>query len=180
MPPKRRMLNKCTACGRIIEGDRCSRCEETQQFNDDVFEVSVLPSTLEYQSTMKDICPEDETCSCCFRISTIFYPLQFTFIQSNTIIRRHFTPLLNSDRVTLCHICNNYLNPLSPQFKHTRHFKFAWPSVFWQLLKDQTTTTFWKFLPFEMRISWLNKTACNEETFFKNIDLVTKPVVFDV
>ena len=164
MPPKRRMLNKSTACGRIIKDDRCSRCEETQQFNDDIFEVSVLPSTPEYQSTMKDICPEDETCSYCFRISTIFYPLHFTTVQSNTLMRRLFTPR-NSDSVKLCHICNDYSNPLSPQFKHTRYFKFAWPSVFWQLLKYQTTTTFWKILPVEMRISWLNKTACNEETF---------------
>ena len=180
MPAKRRVLNKCTTCGRIIKGNRCPPCEENQQLNDDVFEVSFLPSTPDNELPIKDLCPEDETCSCCFRISTIFYPLIFTTIPSNTLIRRHFTTALNSDRVTLCNICNDYLNPLSPQFKHTRHFKFAWPSVFWQLLKDQTTTTFWKFLPVEMRISWLNRTACNVETFFINIDLVTKPVFFDM
>ena len=54
------------------QGNRCPPCEENQQLNDDVFEVSFLPSTPDNELTMKDLCPEEETCSCCFRISTIF------------------------------------------------------------------------------------------------------------
>ena len=149
---------KCTRCGRT-NGNRCSRCDETEVLND-VFEVCVLQSTPENEVTMKDIFPEDETCSSCFRISTSFYPLHFINLQWDTFMRRHFISSLNSDRVTLCHLCNSYLTPLSPQFKHTRTFKLGWPSVFWQLSNDKTTTTrFWNFLPVEMRIGWLNKTA---------------------
>ena len=104
MPLKRRMLNNCTICGSITKGNRRSSCDETEQFNGDIFKVSVLPSTPENELTMKDLCPEDETCSCCFRTSTLFYPLHFTTIQSNTLMRRHFTPSLNSDRVTLSYL----------------------------------------------------------------------------
>ena len=143
MPRRKRQLPKCSQCGRITMNNSCSHClRNAEMENDDAFEISIIPQSPEVAQTMKDLCPDDVTCSSCFRISTSLYPLQFVTTQKSLLLtRRSFVTSLHSDSVQLCQVCNNYLNPSASQFQQKPSFKFAWPVVFWKILCEQKVKT---------------------------------------
>ena len=124
MPRRKRQLPKCSQCGRITMTGSCSHClRNAEMENDDAFEISIIPQSPEVAQTMKDLCPDDVTSSSCFRISTSHYPLQFVTTQTQSLTRRWHATSLNSDTVSLCQLCNDYLNPSGTRFQRNPSFK---------------------------------------------------------
>ena len=182
MGRKRPRREKCLPCGRLLSATgQCSKCDANEDSNSDpgVFEVSILSPPEEVASS---IFPNERICYSCYRISTESFPLQFETVTGTTIVtRQKFGPSKTSTNITLCQLCSAFVNPSNPSYNKIAAFKFAWPAVFWKMLTDEDITcNFWQYIPFSLRSSWLNKTACENLVFWSRMDLVSVPVFNDV
>ena len=182
MGRKRPRRQKCLPCGRLLSATgQCSRCDATEDPISDpgVFEVSILSPPEEVASS---IFPNERTCYSCHRISTESFPLEFEAVAGNTIVnRKKLGPSKTSSNITLCQLCSAFVNPSNPSYNKIAAFKFAWPAVFWKMLTDEDITcNFWQYIPFSLRSSWLNKTACENLVFWSRMDMVSVPVFTDI
>ena len=100
-------------------------------------------------------CFQGNPCDCCKRVSTIWYPLIFTQINSSDLIsklkfRKYGVRMAGSNRV-VCQTCLSYLTEKKPLWRN------AWPSVIYSLCFNTKLDTFRCFfykLPKQLQASW--------------------------
>ena len=124
--------------------------------------------------------PDEVSCYC--RKQNNDQLIHFAIKPSNPHTRRHQYGLTcNSGHVTLCQLCNLYLNTSHSRFEKVGQYKNAWPAVFWNILSDKNIRcNFWQFFPITMRPSWIHQTSFANLNFRSHVDLASIPVVDDV